>query len=54
LKVQIADAGVTMVTETTFHGSGYIVTTGIQPEFHHMGLGRVLKFWEIAYAATSP
>ena len=31
-------------------GSLYIVTTGILPEARRLGLGRLLKCWEIAYA----
>jgi ribosomal protein S18 acetylase RimI-like enzyme len=32
------------------HGSLYIVTTGILPEFQRLGLGMLLKNWQVAYA----
>jgi ribosomal protein S18 acetylase RimI-like enzyme len=31
-------------------GSLYIVTTGVLPQFQHMGFGKLLKSWEISYA----
>jgi ribosomal protein S18 acetylase RimI-like enzyme len=31
-------------------GSLYISTTGILPDFQHMGFGQLLKSWQIAYA----
>jgi ribosomal protein S18 acetylase RimI-like enzyme len=31
-------------------GSLYIGTTGVLPEFRHMGFGQLLKSWQIAYA----
>ncbi len=31
-------------------GSLYIATTGILPKFHRLGLGRLMKAWQIAFA----
>src|SRR5579864_3854772 len=31
-------------------GSLYIVTTGVLPQFQHMGFGTLLKSWEVSYA----
>ncbi len=31
-------------------GSLYIASTGIHPDFHGMGFGRLLKNWQVSYA----
>ena len=32
------------------HGSLYICTTGILPNYHRMGFGQLMKAWEVGYA----
>ncbi len=47
------DVDVTRDGERERKGSAYVATTGILPKFSGRGLGRLLKAWQMAWAAQN-
>ena len=47
------DVDVTGDGESPRNGSAYVATTGILPKFSGGGLGRLMKAWQMAWAARN-